>query len=720
VSYVMISYSREDTEYVDQLERGLSAANISVWIDRRDLPVSLPWLEDVRYAISGALLVVVCESPSWERSKACALEFEAAHDQHVPVVRAPARGDPLDAVARIAHAGRMHVQEGGTLRTDLTRRAADWVRAGRSARLLARGRFLRRSRAALARSKLEPSPLVREFLSASSRRDRPRRALGWVGAGVLAICGLLLWLLNEVEKRGDKQFADATASLVQAQATATLLDADIFRALSTDARVMEAAVARHRPNGFVPRDRLMRALSTPVPVSSETVAKVPPSLVAEQSCSAARPRCTAARSAGITASSRPRSGVVDVLARDGGLVRRLTIAHPVSALAISPDGRTLAAAWGDRVEMLSIPTGSSLMTLRAAGGPVRAVRFTDGGRQLMAWVDPRRISTWDWSAAVVLADRRTWFVALSEPDAHGEVVAVQRDGDLLRVGTGDTAEPRRLDTGLGETLSASFSRDGRFAALISRKAVTIVDTTSGRVMKRRDVGCAPIASDYGSDGRSLFVTCANGPIRRLDSASLRERGRVDPGPNGAVKVLARGDELYVADGGSGVSLLRGGRVQGLTKHGCGNGARGLSVNRAATTMVVVGDGAGTIGCTFVGRRTPGRAWSIIGELLLRRPAQQARAAAISPDGRVVAVGYADGAVATFTLPDETPGWLWTGVSGSVRGLVFSRDGRHIVVATREGLIARLPACPSCFDTPALTRLATRRVADARRMGLTSG
>ena len=98
--------------------------------------------------------------------------------------------------------------------------------------------------------------------------------------------------------------------------------------------------------------------------------------------------------------------------------------------------------------------------------------------------------------------------------------------------------------------------------------------------------------------------------------------------------------------------------------------------------------------------------------------QQARAAEISPDGSVAAVGYSDGTVVTFTLPDQTPGWL-NASGGGVRALRFTPDGKLLLVATREGAIERLPACPLCDDTGALARLAMARVDHGRRLGLTA-
>src|SRR5258708_17376683 len=52
----------------------LEALRIPLWIDRRDIPVSVPWLAEVRRGIREADLFVVCESFAWYESRACAVE----------------------------------------------------------------------------------------------------------------------------------------------------------------------------------------------------------------------------------------------------------------------------------------------------------------------------------------------------------------------------------------------------------------------------------------------------------------------------------------------------------------------------------------------------------------------------------------------------------------------------------------------------------------------
>src|SRR3954454_8311975 len=57
--HVFVSYSRRDAEWVNHLVRWLEQAGVGVWLDQRDIPVTLPWLEEVSDAILEADLFVM-------------------------------------------------------------------------------------------------------------------------------------------------------------------------------------------------------------------------------------------------------------------------------------------------------------------------------------------------------------------------------------------------------------------------------------------------------------------------------------------------------------------------------------------------------------------------------------------------------------------------------------------------------------------------------------
>jgi hypothetical protein len=69
MSYLFISYSRENRELVERLRQELEQAGLSIWIDKEDLKVgSVNWEQVLRDAIEGASSVLVMVSPSSRRS----------------------------------------------------------------------------------------------------------------------------------------------------------------------------------------------------------------------------------------------------------------------------------------------------------------------------------------------------------------------------------------------------------------------------------------------------------------------------------------------------------------------------------------------------------------------------------------------------------------------------------------------------------------------------
>src|SRR5688572_24464393 len=77
---VFISYARADAETVDRIAAALEKLQVRIWLDRRDIPVSIPWFEEVRAAVEAADLMAICASPNWELSQSCQLERRAAEE----------------------------------------------------------------------------------------------------------------------------------------------------------------------------------------------------------------------------------------------------------------------------------------------------------------------------------------------------------------------------------------------------------------------------------------------------------------------------------------------------------------------------------------------------------------------------------------------------------------------------------------------------------------
>jgi WD40 repeat protein len=708
VLHAFISYSRRDAAFVDALERELRARGVQIWIDRRDLPVSVAWNEDIEYAISGALLFVVCSSPEWETSENCALEARSAARQCVPAMSVPVEGSP--EVAADGVKARFDLERSqGTLRAQVTRRAVDWEKSGRSKGYLSSGRWLRDARKRLQLDGTSLAPLVDEYLNMSVRRDRRRRMTARLGSLVIIVTLLAAKGLNAVQKESNKRLLKSATDAVTLNQITALIDTLPYRALEE-----LGPRAAQGGNGFLYRDRLMRALAVPLP-SQSTPVTADDRRQLDQRCAATRD-CVSLPQRGLRAVWSWRTGVVTISRPGDALVRRFTVGSGTRALQLSPDGRFVAVGRAYQVRIFSADTGNLVVELSGSDGVVRGVRWSPDGEHVTA-VSDRRSSAWDWRPVTMLAEQDdTWFVALSPPDDHGGAVAVSRDGRLVSVAPGRAArDVAKVD--IGDVFAASFTSSGRTALIVGERGLAVV-AHDGQVIQQGPNTCDATAAAT-ADERTAWLICGDSHLERVALSTLLVAARVPAPERGVLSVVAGSTGLYFTDRITGIGAITPGhRAAFIAARPCGGAFRALALDPTEHYFVAVGDGAGTIGCTLVGTGG-GEHWKIGDYVLPRRPGEQARAAAFSPNGKVVAVGYSDGSVATFTMPDETPGWLWLGTPGSIRALRFSADGRTLYVATRDGVVASMPACPSCQSSAAMAAVAARRVKHGRSLGLVS-
>ncbi len=311
-------------------------------------------------------------------------------------------------------------------------------------------------------------------------------------------------------------------------------------------------------------------------------------------CLAVSPDGSSLISGGSSADSPP-AGVVEVWDVPKKAIRSQFAGsrHEVNCLAVSPDGRSLAVGGDDRlVRLLRLGregsswaerAGASLATFRGHLVPVTALAFSPDGRTLASGDLAGSVRTWDPSSnpefraleeqpyaiqdvafspdgkTVVSADYRNVLVfdagtgrkaAGFEIDHWSFAMALSPDGRTLatggQTGTGggppalirlwDVASGRAIGTllpgeGAESVTELVFSPDGRFLATNPSRYDSDLGKTVSRVevwdVARRRVawalrdGASPLA--FSPDGRTLAAEGGDRAIRFLDPATGRER-----------------------------------------------------------------------------------------------------------------------------------------------------------------------------------------------------
>ncbi len=149
--------------------------------------------------------------------------------------------------------------------------------------------------------------------------------------------------------------------------------------------------------------------------------------------------------------------------------------HRADSLAISPDGRTLAAGYWDFVALWDIRSAKRVATLRGFGRYVGSLSFRRDGRVLVAGTDEGSVQAWD-----LRRRKRLFSIDLEGADPS---MAFSPNGKLLAAGTYGTG--------------TVWLMDARSGTLLDRKKVS-------------DMGCGSVA--FSPDGRYLIAPSTGGLI----------------------------------------------------------------------------------------------------------------------------------------------------------------------------------------------------------------
>jgi len=95
---VFLSYGREDTPTMQQVEKALREAGFTIWTDRGIAPGSPSWKAAIEQAILDARCMVVLFSPESADSRWVRAELDFADAHHKPIYPLLVRGDTADAI----------------------------------------------------------------------------------------------------------------------------------------------------------------------------------------------------------------------------------------------------------------------------------------------------------------------------------------------------------------------------------------------------------------------------------------------------------------------------------------------------------------------------------------------------------------------------------------------------------------------------------------------
>jgi RNA polymerase sigma factor (sigma-70 family) len=364
------------------------------------------------------------------------------------------------------------------------------------------------------------------------------------------------------------------------------------------------------------------------------------------------------------------------------------------AVALTPDGRTLAVAYGnsdESIQLFDFASSRELLRIKGHRGSVYAVAFLPGGRLVSAALDDT-IRVWDTASGKELRRLETGHKGLRRlvVAADGKIMASGGDDDVIRVwdiATGKKLHEWKAKGPRKEPCDLVLAPDGRtLVAAAGEETLRVWDVATGRIVRTLK-GQGPLA--FSPDGTLLAGAGTEGPVQLWKVATGEELRTLPVGQHYPVALA------FAPDGGS---LLTGGwegtvHLWDLATGKERSAARGheASVRVVACApdgkTVVTGSADGTVRywdpATGEERRQQNAARDLttgLGPRIMSlRGHEQVDTLAYSPDGRLLAIGGS----LVIRLCDPTTGAVRRVLplrNTSPHLLQFAPDGKTIATA----------------------------------------
>jgi WD40 repeat protein/serine/threonine protein kinase len=373
--------------------------------------------------------------------------------------------------------------------------------------------------------------------------------------------------------------------------------------------------------------------------------------------------------------------------------------------AFSPDGKQLASARFGKVTMWDVASGEEIKTFNVARS-FRAFAFSPDGKRLAVRSVTGWITVWDWTTGEKVFDIKSWVAALSSipssgPGAFsftegGKRILMANANGMVKVW--ELASGEEVLTLKGPAGSIAVSHDGKRLASMAHGGVKVWDLANSQDCLTITVVSKPgsvysLSMALSPDGKYVAGNGMNNIVKLWDAATGQEirsfKGHTDWIPcvafSAGGKVLASGS----AD-----------KTIKLWDPTTGEVIRTLNGPAAAVRRLAFSPDGKYLASTEFGPSTAAkvRVWDLATYQEAVTFGSVGRTLAFSPDSKSVATNFIDASPFNRALRDPTKDKdvvkVWDlasskeimtgrGHSGSVIGVAYSPDGKHLASASAD-------------------------------------
>ncbi len=399
---------------------------------------------------------------------------------------------------------------------------------------------------------------------------------------------------------------------------------------------------------------------------------------------------------------------VGAIARLGTL--RLRHADWVYAVAMSPDGKTLASGgWDDKIRLWNPTSGEQLQCwnvdyIRAHG--IMGLCFAPDGKTLVSGGNDGMIRIWD------LTSNKEKHSFKGHEGSSVNCVAISPDGKVLASGGGggdtktlvlwDLATGNELFRHAGKTdavRSVAFSPDGKtLASGSSHGVVQIWNMATGKELRTLEGHTNSVSGlCYAPDGKRLASASNDGTIQLWDAATYEHLKKIEfppdpllpPGPPRAFGNLGHGGVYSIAYSPNGKNIASAGHDGIVRLLAASDGTELLALKGHWREVRVVAYSSDGKTLVSGGMDNTIRLWDpATGNDLhpFHSHSGPVNSITVSADGKTAASGGSDAIVHLWDLITGKELRVLRGHKNTIRSVSFSPDAKTLASAASDGTV----------------------------------